>query len=647
LLTDQGFLIEQNESKPVDPPQEKISEYIEGKRLLPPGTPFAGPWQNSRTPYSVELMDNMSPFSPVQYQSIMKAAQLGITAAIECIIAYWMDENPTEIMYVSANEGLLIKWSEKRLEALIDSCGFRHKIFAQTENKRSRRTGDKMFSKHFLGGALDMVTARSGAGLRSETKRLAIVDEADGAPKILPGDDGPYLDSIHARTNAWGHKRKVTENSTPTTFEGLIHERFLLGDQRIFAVPCPLCGELQPLEFDKIHPDTEGGLLHNVYYLCIKCNDAIFNHNKTSMLNGGFWDPQATATMKHHRSYQMGAQYSPVGMFSWMELYQKYLEAKEKPDGMKSFTNLYLGLPYKETGARPDLEKTLKLVGAYDEKTIPDGVLWLTMAVDVQRGSETDVHNPARLELEILGMGAGYRSWSILYKVFEGAVDDPFSGAWEDLADWLEQGGAIYERSDGMEFVVQIGFVDSGDGENYDAVFRWCGRFDNIFPCKGFGAIAKRKGEKGDEVGIHNFKRYRAQTTTRSGGALFYEVSTNYYKGHIYNNLKIEREGDPTKKQRPGFCDFPRLRGPRYFEMLTAEERRKDGSFYHGGRRNEALDIRVYGICASDVWLDAKVLEAKATAKSNGATPAQVQMINHKAVIERIELNTARSITND
>jgi phage terminase large subunit GpA-like protein len=644
LQTDTGFLIDLHQQQKTDPPAEKISEYVEGHRILPPGTPFAGPWQNSRTPYSVEIMDNASPFSPIIYQAIMKAAQLGLTAAAENIIAYWMDEYPTEVLYVSATETGLEKWSTKRLDPLIDSCGFRERIYAQTESKGSRRTGDKIFSKQFLGGALDMVSAQSASGLRSDSKRIVIIDEVDGAPKLLRTGEGIYLKVVWARTNAWSHKKKVTAISTPTTFEdSLIYQEYLQGDQRKFIVPCPLCGEEQILEFERLKPDTKAGKLINVYYECPKCEEALFNHHKNFMLNNGVWRPQITEISKQNmRSYQIGSIYSPVGMFSWMELYQEYLDAQSTPDGMASFTQLYLGEPYQEKGARPDLQKVIELVGVYNEGKIPDGVLFLTMSVDVQQGNKDDPHYPPRLEMEILGVGSGYRTWSILYKVFRGPVDDPFSGAWEDLYEFLMEGGATYKRSDGMDFTVQIGFVDSGDGENYDVVFRWCERVQNIFPCKGFGSLKKRKTEKGDQVGIDNFKRYRAASTKRSGGATFYEVSTNYYKTHIYNNLRIQREGDPRSKQRPGFCDFPVERGSKYFEMLTAEEKRKDGSFFAGGRRNEALDLRVYALCAADVWLDAKVMDMKAAAKAAGASPTELQTLNHRFLLDVMEQDTAR-----
>jgi phage terminase large subunit GpA-like protein len=115
-----------------------------------------------------------------------------------------------------------------------------------------------------------------------------------------------------------------------------------------------------------------------------------------------------------------------------------------------------------------------------------------------------------------------------------------------------------------------------------------------------------------------------------------YEVSTNYYKTAVYRNLKVTRK--EIGPQRPGFCDFPLDYGEKYFKMLSAEEKRRDGSFYcPSGRRNEALDCRVLALCAADVYLDAKVADVKAKAKEQGASMQDIQLITTRMVIDRME----------
>jgi phage terminase large subunit GpA-like protein len=70
---------------------------------------------------------------------------------------------------------------------------------------------------------------------------------------------------------------------------------------------------------------------------------------------------------------------------------------------MRSYVNIYAGLPYKDTGSRPKLSTVIALKGNYVSGTVPEGVLFLTAAVDVQAGSQKDPDNPPRLEMEVLG----------------------------------------------------------------------------------------------------------------------------------------------------------------------------------------------------------------------------------------------------
>jgi len=59
----------------------------------------------------------------------------------------------------------------------------------------------------------------------------------------------------------------------------------------------------------------------------------------------------------------------------------------------------------------------------------------------------------------------------------------------------------------------------------------------------------------------------------------------------------------PNSHQTPD--DYP----DSYFKALTAEKQRKDGSFHNvQGRRNEALDLMVYNLSASDFWIEGQIM---------------------------------------
>jgi phage terminase large subunit GpA-like protein len=203
------------------------------------------------------------------------------------------------------------------------------------------------------------------------------------------------------------------------------------------------------------------------------------------------------------------------------------------------------------------------------------------------------------------------------------------------MNEWaIETGGLVFTRADGVPLKVRIVFIDSGD--QAETVYQFCGEWMNAYPSKGFGFIVadEKRKEKGDIPGAANYRRWRQ---AKFGGNIVYEISTNYYKTLLYNRLKIERI--PTEPQKPGFCNFPYDYKEDYFKMLTAEEKRTDGSFHKIHERNEALDVRVYGLAAADVWLDAQVQNWKLLLQSQDKSAVEIAQINSRFVLEILEKN--------
>lgn len=186
-------------------------------------------------------------------------------------------------------------------------------------------------------------------------------------------------------------------------------------------------------------------------------------------------------------------------------------------------------------------------------------------------------------------------------------------------------------RSDGRRFSPRLLLIDSGDGNLTDVVYRFCAGWNSTYPSKGFGDLVTRKKEAGDPQIAAGWRRYRAAKIGED--STLYEIATNHYKTHAYNNLKIPRQD--TGPQKAGYCNFPIDYNENYFRMLTAEEKRRDNSFHcPSGRRNEALDCRVMNLCAGDVFLDSEVLRVRAAAMTGGAKKHDLQVINHRMVLE-------------
>lgn len=656
---------------PISHPKEKISEYIDGRRKLPDDAPIPGLYHISVTPYAREIMDAMAPGSPVQHGVMMCAAQVVKTTILENICAYYMDELPSPILFVSGTEEGAEKWASTRLEPMIDSIpGLRDKIGPVYNIAKSKKTGDKVFEKLFIGGSLHIVSAQSPSGLASMSKRILLRDEIDRAPSNLRSGEGNWLSVSEARTKAWRYRKKIFDCSTPGDVDvSEINRLYELGDMRMYFVPCPLCKQEQVLEMGD---GKEKGLLQietprgrEVVYICCHCHGMIQEYQKEWMLENGRWQ----ATRKGYSnpafaSWHINALYSPLGLYSWQSIWEKWEIAKDDPSQMKAFVNLELGLPYKDEGSRPDLQIVLSHQGKYGVGEIRPGVLFLTAGMDVQVGKDNpkSPDEGPRLEMEILGHGQDYRTWSIIYRKFYGEVHNPHGGAWEQFYQWaitndqsIHKGqGFAFIRADGVPFGVHFVFIDSGD--NTDIVYQFCQREPKLFvSVKGMGFISdEKKKEKGDIVGPATSRHYAVRQT--GGGQQLVDVATNYYKNELYNHLKVQRRS--LEPQSPGYCDFPlaykypammnnelllndgnqfmtSTYDEEYFDQLRGAEKRRDGSFHDARIRVEALDCRVYAACAGEVYVMQQLRIMHDAARRAGVPQAEIDLMTPKWLLAR------------
>jgi phage terminase large subunit GpA-like protein len=645
---DADFFAEQIGLSPVEPPPASIADWIQDRRVMPTDTPFPGFWDNDRTPFWVEVMEDLSPSSPVKHEVLLKPAQIGASAIAENVIAFYIGAAPAKILYVSATVDALKKWASSRLEPVIDTCDLRKFMTAGIDTPGNRRSGDLILSKQFVGGGLAMASAQSASSLRSDSIRVMIRDEVDGARAELTTGEGNWLSVSEARVAAWGGRAKILDLSTPTV-EGksLITEQYELGDKRKYLVPCPRCGKYQVLQWGNersnhgIRPDRKAGKLVSVYYICEHCHDAFFNHEKTTFLAQGHWEPTAESCSDDFVSRHISGLYRPIGMQTWLDMWVKYEKARDDAEKMRGFVNLELGLPFKEIGARPKAEHVIELKGGYRSGTIPDGVLFLTAGIDVQWGSKKDPNNPPRIEMEILGHGSQFRTWSIQYLRIEGEVDDENSGAWAELNQMSIDGKFMFRRDDGMEFGPKLVLIDSGDGKTTDTVYKFCSGWTNTYPSKGFRWIKTKKEDPHDKFMSGSFhSRYKQSKV--GGNTLLYTIGTILYKTQLYKNLGIKRAD--TGDNPPGFCAHPADYGQKFFDMLTAEERLSDGSYENFGRRNEALDCRVMNLCAGDIFLAGMIDHFKDHYKQRGWTKAQLAAINHVFVLKMMEATISKKI---
>lgn len=562
-----------------------VSEWAERNRMLSSkGSAEPGPWRNSRTPYLAEIMDCLSPSHPAQRVVFMKGAQVGATESGNNWIGYVIQHAPGPMLTVQPTVELAKRFSRQRIEPLLEETPSLRGLVAAA---RERDSGNTMLSKDFAGGQLVLTGANSAVGLRSMSARYLFMDEVDAYPGDVEGEGDPIaLASARART--FGRRKKEYLVSTPT-IEGAsrIEREYLASDQRRFFLPCPHCGAMQWLQFERLR--WEKGRPETAAYVCAECDVPIEERHKTWMLGAGEWRPTAEAQAAHVVGFHISSLYSPVGWLSWEQIARDWEAAQGKVQALKTFANTVLGKTWQEQGDAPEWERLAERREDYRLGTVPEDAAVLTAGVDVQDD---------RLECDVWAWGAGFTSWLVDHVSIAGSPREPET--WARLSEilnraWPRQGGGL----------VRIGkaCVDTG-GRDTAAVYGHLRSLadSRIAPVKGVDGWNKAAPVQGPTPvdALVNGKKLRR-------GLKLWTVSVSTWKADLYRRLWLKRT--EAEEYPRGWVHLPQGVEIEWVKQLVAEQLRTvtDRRGFQRQEwaklrdRNEALDCAVYARAA--LWL--------------------------------------------
>lgn len=566
--------------KPI--PILSVSDWAEKHRYLTSESAAEpGLWKTARTPYLRQIMDDLSPNSPINEVIVMKGVQLGFSeSALNCVGCF-IDIAPCPVMYVMPTAEMAKGLSEGRVDPMIANSPT---LSEKVRPPRERDSGNTKFVKKFAGGLLVLTGANSAAGLRSRPVKVLILDEVDGYP-LSVGEEGSPVMLAKKRTSTFGFKRKIYELSTPTVENiSVIEKDFLATDQNYYFVPCPHCNHKQELKFENLQ--YEKGNYTDVKYACIECGTLIEERFKTKMLEGGEWRSTVPANKNPiKRGYHLNSLYSPIGWLSWAEIVEEYEKSENDENAQRVFTNTILGETYKNKGDVPDWQRLYsRSRGSYAPGFVNKNICFLTAGVDVQRD---------RLEMEVVGWAPGKISYSIERIVLIG--DTAGEKVWKDLSKKID---LQYEREDGFMLPIEMTAIDSG--YNTSSVHTFCRKYDStkVIPVKG-----------DDRVSLIISSPRTIDTTVsgkRSGYVRVWRVGVSVVKSELYGWLRLDKD-ETTGEYPPGYCHFPEYE-QEYFRGITAETltfRVKNGhrkwEWVKKYERNEPLDLRVYARAAAAV----------------------------------------------
>lgn len=566
------------------PPDLKLSEWADKFRRLSIGSSAEpGRWRTERAPYQKEIMDAITDIS-IKKVVIMSAAQVGKTDAMVLNpIGYYVHYDPAPIMVIQPTIDMAEKFSKEKLSPMIRDTP----VIAERINDKSRNSGNTILQKVFPGGFVTIAGANSPTGLRSHTVRILLADEIDGYPASAGNEGDPLLLASKRQTTFWN--KKQVSISTPT-IKGIsrIEKEYENSSKGEWNVPCPCCGELQPLVWGNVIFDKTD--LSEIRYVCSKCGTISSEAEwKEHYKNGKFIHEHPENPIKGFHLNTLAST-----LTTWREVVEKFIDAnKEKEKGsieqMKVWTNTEMGETWEEDGEQVDDVHLFKRRERYNCE-VPEEVMYLTAGVDTQDD---------RFEIEVVGWGPEYESWGIKYAVIYGDTSNLRSQVWKDLDIFLSQ---TFEKADGTKMKIICTCMDSG-GHRANQVYKFCkARFHRkIFAIRGSNNSAAAYIQK--------------PTKNNREQAYLFTLGVDTGKSLLLQRLKLEEEG-------PGYCHFPKdekgkpysPRGydEKYFWGLTAERqvlRYKKGKAFFSWelkdqgkhKRNEALDCRNYATAAIEI----------------------------------------------
>jgi phage terminase large subunit GpA-like protein len=570
-------------------PDLTVSQWADAHRKLSSrASAEPGQYRTSRTPYLRTIMDALSPGHPAQRITFMKAAQVGATEAGNNWIGFVIHHAPGPMLAVLPTVEMAKRTSRGRIDPLIeDSPALKERV----QPARSRDAGNSMLSKEFPGGILVLTGANSATGLRSMPARYVFLDEVDAYPASAD-EEGDPVSLAEARTTTFAHRRKVFMVSTPT-IRGLsrIERELEASDQRRYYVPCPHCGAMQWLQFERLrwakgHPETAA-------YHCEGCEKPIAEHHKTEMLERGEWRSTAVSDNPHAIGFHLSALYSPIGWKSWEQIARDWLAAQGSDEMLRAARNTLLGETWVESGEAPEWQRLADRREVFAAQ-VPMGGLFLTAGADVQKD---------RIEVDVWAWGRGLESWLVDHIVIPGGPDDP--ACWDKLTallgrTWTHENGAIMTLA---KLAIDTGYESA-------AVYAWARK-------QGIAQVAPVKGLEGfnraTPVSGPTFVDATVNGRKLKRGARLWTVATATFKAETYRYLRIER---PSNEDRAlgvadpaGTIHLPDWADSEWLKQLVGEQlvtiRNKRGfarqEWQKLRERNEALDTRVYARAAA--WI--------------------------------------------
>ena len=344
-------------------------------------SPFAGYFDRKINPYLIEPLNNFQN-GKIQKQVFVFASQTGKSTLMHIALLYLIKNAPVPIMYLMPSDATARQISKERIQPMMES--------SPTLKELIPRNQDDFTNLSFkLDDCYVHLSGSSSANkLSSFPCSTIFFDECDKASVRNRNESGAIQLSAN-RLKAYSDKKKFVLASTPTIDDGqeTIWHHLKNSTFKLFNVPCPSCGKLHPIQFEKsseafwikydkilndngdiIIPDT----IKTSRLICPSCKFEIkTDEEKNEMISDSRskWISTNPFAEESNQGYNLNSIYSSY--ISLQDASRLFLEAKNA-DTLQDFRNGFCALPWKHhVEELPDIIKLRELEGEYPRGVVP------------------------------------------------------------------------------------------------------------------------------------------------------------------------------------------------------------------------------------------------------------------------------------
>ena len=578
-----------------------ITSWSERKRVLT-NAAIRGPYQSAMVPFLAPVMDAFAD-PDVETVVFCKSAQIGGTDAMLNVLGYFIDQEPSSIMLVLADEDTAIQeMSRRRVQPM----------FAESPDLAHLPDPDMWTKKElsFINGArLTFGWASSVPRLASRPFRIVVCDEIDKQGYELATTEGDAIGLAKERTNTFAN-RKIGLLSTPTIDTGRIAREMAACDVVYdWHVPCPDCGQFQPLRWSVKYAGTiahdgkyraedgtwrnlglvtwEGGReaaseqIEAAAYQCGECGSSWDTVAKNRAVQSGRMVPRSETPSRARKvGYHINRLYSlfPGGRLE--NLVSDWIGAVKSGDvrQIQGFVNSSLGEPWKQVVVESSAGAVLKARVDLPPRTVPTEAVLLTCGIDNQ----------------LTGRWYVVRAWAPDYTSW--LVDYGHLATWEELESLLFE--ARYPHQNGSPMGIWRAAIDTGGGAQEsgismtEEVYWWVrkhrGKHPHVWPVKGHAGAMPTRIKAGKPI------EKTPSGKPIQGGLQIVSLDTGAIKDVIHYRLQKALEGNGEPQSAYLHAEV----GEDYAQQIGAEEKQIDRKgneqWVQIRRSNHLLDAEVY-----------------------------------------------------